>query len=105
MSSQPMAFLGQPSCSARDFHMAMTTGEVTRILLGDTSGPSPFFFDVASPIFRYASDAGLTRWAGPALLSLYLDGRALRMSSISSPEPIGRAVTWMTFPLLVRCLF
>src|SRR5215471_10812954 len=92
MSAQPIGFLPHPIASAIGFHMAVTTGESTRLSVGPTRSLPVRARDCALPILTKAADAGLVMWVlrVPA-----------RISSRHSPDPMGIAVTTICLPLLV----
>src|SRR5215470_455337 len=92
MSLQPNGFFPQPIASAMGFHMAMTTGDRTRLSVEAIRSFPDFARDSALASFMNAPDAGLTIWA--CILPE-------RMLSIDSPEPIGKARTKIALPLAV----
>ena len=93
MSLHPRGRPGQPRASAIGRHMAITTGESTRLRLSPTRSLPVRARDWALPSLRKAADAGLVRWAFRTP-----DSR----SSISSPEPCATASTRMRLPATVR---
>src|SRR5262252_925674 len=92
MSDQPSGFLPQPRASAMGFHMAMTTGERTRLSVEAIRSLPLLVRDSALPNLMNAAEAGLARcaWRRPE-----------RILSMVSPEPMGRARTKIGFPLCV----
>src|SRR5262249_4656544 len=93
MSDQPMGFLPQPSASAMGFHIAITTGDNTRLSVGPIRSFPYLLCDCAFPSLMNAPEAGLMRsgWRRPSITS-----------SMASPEPIGIACTKIGLLLLVR---
>src|SRR5215469_10009395 len=92
MSLQPRGFFPQPIASAMGFHMAMTTGERTRLSVEAMRSLPDFARDSAFASLTNAPDAGLT------ICACILPERML---SMDSPEPIGRARTKIALPLEV----
>src|SRR5271165_752621 len=92
ISDQPMGFLPQPSASAMGFHMAITTGDSTRLSVDPIRSLPYLLCDSELPSLIKALDAGLimSGWFRPS-----------RTSSIASPEPIGTARTKICLPPLV----
>src|SRR5262245_28137347 len=88
-----MGRLPQPRASAMGCHMAMTTGERTRFCVGPTRSLPVLVRESAFPSLMKAAEAGLIRsgWRAPE-----------RISSTTSPDPIGIAWTWIRFPAAVR---
>src|SRR5580692_520306 len=62
MSDQPIGFLPQPSDSAIGFHIAMTTGERTRLCVVPTRSLPYMLRERALPISMKADEAGLMIW-------------------------------------------
>src|SRR5215831_11742123 len=92
MSDQPRGFLPHPIASAIGLHMAITTGDKTRLSVDAIKSFPVFARDSAFPSLMNAAEAGLARWACI---------RPERILSIDSPEPMGRARTKIVFPLCV----
>src|SRR5689334_6836541 len=90
MSDHPMGFFPHPMASAMGFHMAITTGESTRLSVWPSRSWPVLERDWALPIFTKAADAGLVMW----VLRL-----PERISSMHSPEPMGMARTKIRLPL------
>src|SRR4029077_13804350 len=95
MSAQPRGFLPQPIASAIGFHIAITTGDRTRLSVDAMRSLPVFERDSALPNLMNAPDAGLARCACR---------RPERILSMVSPEPIGSARTKMVLPLCVLAL-
>src|SRR5215469_3878298 len=95
MSAQPMGFLPQPMASAIGFHIAITTGDSTRLSVLLIRSFPVLERDSAFPSLIKAAEAGLARCAC---------SRPGRMLSIVSPGPMGMARTKMGFPLFVFAL-
>src|SRR5215469_11746053 len=95
MSDQPIGFLPQSSASAIGFHIAITTGDNTRLSVGPIRSFPYLLCDWALPSLMNAPEAGLmtSGWRRPSITS-----------SIASPEPIGIACTKIGLLLLVRWL-
>src|SRR5215831_15576995 len=93
MSDHPMGFLPQPSASAMGFHIAITTGDNTRLSVEPIRSFPYLLCDCAFPSLMNAPEAGLMRsgWRRPSITS-----------SMASPEPIGIACTKIGLLLLVR---
>src|SRR5215475_13448506 len=92
MSLQPNGFFPHPIASAMGFHMAMTTGDRTKLSVEAMRSLPDFARDSALASLMNAPEAGLTRCA--CILPE-------RMLSMDSPEPIGKARTKIAFPLEV----
>src|SRR5215813_294961 len=92
MSLQPKGFFPQPIASAMGFHMAITTGDRTRLSVEVMRSFPDFARDSAFASLINAPDAGLTRCA--CILPE-------RMLSMDSPEPIGKGRTNIGLPLEV----
>src|SRR5215470_5578264 len=92
MSDQPTGFLPQPMASAMGFHIAMTTGDRTRLSVEAIRSWPVFVRDSALPSLMNAAEAGLARCAC---------SRPDRILSINSPEPIGTVRTKIVRPLRV----
>src|SRR5262249_10243871 len=92
MSDHPMGFLPHPIASAICFHIAMTTGERTRLSVEPIRSLPVFDRDSAFPSLMNAADAGLAMCAC---------NRPDKMLSIVSPEPMGIARTKIGLPLEV----
>src|SRR5215470_2723303 len=90
MSDHPRGFLPHPIASAIGFHMAITTGDNTRLSVAPMRSLPVFARDSALPSLMNAAEAGLARCA----LS-----RPDKMLSMVSPEPMGIARTKIGFPL------
>src|SRR5215475_6906049 len=89
MSLQPSGFFPQPIASAIGFHMAITTGDKTKLSVEEMRSLPDLARDSALASLINAPEAGLTRWA------CILPERIL---SMDSPEPIGRARTKIGLP-------
>src|SRR5262249_31404284 len=61
ISDQPIGFLPQPRASAIGFHIAITTGESTRLSVEAIRSLPYLFCDWAFPSLMNAADAGLIR--------------------------------------------
>src|SRR5262249_18040441 len=83
-------FLPQPIASAIGCHIAITTGESTRLSVAPIRSLPVLERDSALPSLMKAAEAGLAIWAC---------SRPDRMLSIVSPEPIGKARTKIPLPL------
>src|SRR5215470_15305504 len=92
MSDQPSGFLPQPMASAIGFHIAMTTGDSTRLSVEAIRSLPVLVRDSALPNLMNAAEAGLARCACR---------RPDRILSMVSPEPIGSARTKIGLPLCV----
>src|SRR5215471_19555699 len=90
MSDQPIGFLPHPIASAIGFHIAITTGESTRLSVEPIRSLPVFDRDSALPSLINAAEAGL---------AICACNRPERMLSIVSPEPIGSARTKICLPL------
>src|SRR5271165_4099370 len=95
MSDQPSGRLPQPRASAMGFHMAMTTGDKTKLSVLPIKSLPVLARDSALPSLIKAADAGLAKcaWSCPE-----------RILSTVSPEPMGMARTKMVFPFGVLVL-
>src|SRR5579872_1486959 len=93
-SPHPMGFLPQPMACAIGFHMAITTGERTKLSVLASRSLPVLARDCAFACLINAADAGLSKCACCCPEST---------ASISSPEPMGVALIKMRRPLAVLC--
>src|SRR5215475_3231509 len=90
MSDHPIGFLLHPIASAIGFHIAITTGESTRLSVEPIRSLPVFDRDSVLPSLMKAAEAGLAMCAS---------SRPDKMLSMVSPEPIGIARTKIGLPL------